>query len=70
MKCRHMYCKEHIEEDYEETLKRGYGFCKNGHRTDVPGSTKHDYGCQCGARIANSPGHTQYCPEFYKTFWK
>lgn len=63
MKCSEKYCKEHLEGDTIDLLKKGYGYCKHGHKTDLPG-TQQDFFCECGAKTTNQPAHSWWCKEF------
>lgn len=65
MRCRTERCTERIEgEAYEEMLLKGFAYCSRGHRSTVPGSTKMDVRCDCGARAINHPIHSRWCTEY------
>jgi hypothetical protein len=66
MRCSDSGCRHSVEGEFDEILARGYGFCPRGHKTDVPGSTKEDLRCECGARASNQPAHSYWCPEAWK----
>jgi len=65
MKCSHPDCRESLE-DFDKVLKCGYGYCKSGHRTEVLGDTRFDIECECGAKAVKDPGHSHWCPAYWK----
>jgi hypothetical protein len=61
-------CNLHLEGDFEEILRQGYGYCQRGHKTELKGCTKNDDRCECGSRVTGGAGHDWYCPEFWRTW--